>query len=195
MAKHVLRRHTFHSTAYLCLKFYISLFRHMHYTLQQALEKLQGLPLTKTTRRELVQYFHFGKTHYTTPQGLVLDVGELTLAVNCPWQLQQPGSDIIIRHSDVFIRRREAGLPAPVWDWKVPGASLRDQRLKDLTNKADAIVVARVEPERQQGFILHFANHCQLTVSPDPAQLVTEYWQLFSNTDDFKFSASPDSTV
>lgn len=164
----------------------------MQHTLQQALENLQGLPLTKTTRRELVQYFHFGKTHYTTPQGLVLDVGELTLAVNCPWQLQQPGSDAI-RHSDVFIRRREAGLPTPVWDWKVPGASLRDQRLQEFTNKAEALIVARAEPQQNQGFILHFANHYQLIVSPDPAQPVAEYWQLFSNTDDFKFSAGADS--
>ncbi|WP_370582956.1 hypothetical protein [Pontibacter sp. 172403-2] len=181
----------------LCLslpKLYTSLFGHMHYTLQQALEKLSGLPLTKTTRRELVQYFHFGKTHYTTPQGLVLDVGELTLAVNCPWQLQQPGSDHI-RHSDVFIRRREAGLPTPVWDWKVPGSSLRDQRLQELTNKAEALVVLGAESQQHCGFILHFANHCQLTVSPDPAQPVAEYWQLFSNTDDFTFAAGADSIM
>lgn len=166
----------------------------MQHTLQQALEKLPGLPLTKTTRREMVQYFHFGKAHYTTPQGLVLDVGELTLAVNCPWQLQQPGNDAI-RHSDVFIRRREAGLPTPVWDWKVPGASLRDQRLKELINEADALVVARAELQQNQGFILHFANGCQLSVLPDPAQPVAEYWQLFSNTGDFTFAAGAGNIV
>ena len=76
----------------------------------QEFDRLTGLPLTKTTRNGLVQFFHFGSTRYTTPQGLILDVGELTLAVNCPWQLQLPEGDAI-RHSEVYIRRRETDLP------------------------------------------------------------------------------------
>ncbi|WP_347157865.1 hypothetical protein [Pontibacter chitinilyticus] len=155
---------------------------------QQALERLLEIPLTKATRQGTVQYFHFGKAHYTTPQGLVLDVGAYTLALNCPWHLQQPQHDPI-NHSDVFVRRREAGLPTPVWDWKVPGASLRDQRLAALIKTGTTLVVLRVEEQPAQGFILHFAAGSQLVVTPDPAQPMPEYWQLFSNTSDFTYCA------
>ncbi|RAU83700.1 hypothetical protein [Pontibacter arcticus] len=156
---------------------------------EQALSHILNLPLTKTTRNELVQYFHFGHTHYTTPQGLILDVGAYTLAVNCPWQLAHPQGDAI-KHSEVFMRKREAGMPALKWDWKVPGANLRDQRLKDLLNEGAALVVERVEQTENGGFILYFANHYQLAVSPDPEKAATEVWQLFSNLND-GFAYSP----
>ncbi len=163
-------------------------------TVQQALTKLVQLPLTKTTRQEEVQFFHFGKAHYTTPQGLVLDVGELTLAVSCPWHLQLAADDAI-RHSDVYIRKREAGLPTPVWDWKVPGASLRDQRLKAFTNSSENLNVTGLTLQQNQGFILQFANGAQLNVLPDVAQPMAAYWLLFSNTDDFTFTAGADSAT
>lgn len=149
----------------------------------QEFDRLTGLPLTKTTRNGLVQFFHFGSTRYTTPQGLILDVGEITLALNCPWQLQQPGGDAI-RHSEVYIRKREAGLPSPVWDWKVPGSSYRDQRLLELVKRVPALVVERVEASAYYGFTIYFTDHSSLTVSPDPQEPAEEYWQLFSNTGD-----------
>ncbi|WP_242922978.1 hypothetical protein [Pontibacter liquoris] len=166
----------------------------MQPTRQQAFTKLAGLPLTKTTRKELVQYFHFGHTHYTTPQGLILDVGKLTLAVNCPWQLQLPDGTSI-KHSDVYIRKREAGLPTPVWDWKEPGSSFLDQRLTELIKTSAPLVVARVEPQENQGFILSFADGSTLHVAPDPAKPDAEYWKLFSNTDDFAFGAGAETQV
>lgn len=153
----------------------------MQRTPDQLFTYTKGLPLTKTTRNELVQYFHFGSTQYTTPQGLVLDIGEITLAVNCPWQLQlADGSSI--KDSDVYIRKREAGLPNPVWDWKTPGSSFRDQRLTELTRRIPALVVEHMEWQAHHGFILHFTDRSTLTVSPDPAEALEEYWQLFSNT-------------
>ena len=161
----------------------------MEQALQQAFDRITGLQLTRTTRHEEVQYFHFGSTHYTTPQGLVLDIGEVTLAVNCPWQLQQPDGNTI-RHSEVFMRKREEGLPTPVWDWKKPGSSLRDQRLMALVNEGPMLVAERVEAQENFGFTLRFANNTTLTVSPDPAKPNEEYWQLFSNTGDgFKVGA------
>lgn len=127
----------------------------MQQTLQQTFNRIVGLPLTKTTRTETVQYFHFGHTHYTTPQGLVLDVGEITLAVNCPWQLQQPAGEAI-KHSEVFIRKREAGLPTPVWDWKKPGSSLLDQRMANLINNNPNLVVERAEQQGELGLMPYF---------------------------------------
>lgn len=141
------------------------------------------LPLTKTTRNELVQYFHFGSTHYTTSQGLVLDIGELTLAASCPWQLQQPNT-APIKHDEIFIRKREADLPSPKFDWKVPGANLRDQRLLELVKESKNLVVARVELLENYGLAVHFASGATLTVSPDAEKPAAEYWQLFSNTGD-----------
>ena len=155
----------------------------MQQTRQQAFDRVKGLPLTKTTRHELVQYFHFGSTHYTTPQGLVLDVGELTLAVDCPWQLQQP-EGTAIKHNEVFMRKREAGLPSPQFDWKIPGANLRDQRLMEFINSGANLVVEHVEQLENDGLAVHFAGHATLTLSPDPDKPKEEYWQLFSNTGD-----------
>ena len=155
----------------------------MQQTPAQQFDRLRGLPLTKTTRSGLVQFFHFGSSRYTTPQGLILDVGELTLAVNCPWRLQLPEGDAI-QHSEVYIRRREASLPSPVWDWKVPGSSLRDQRLLALAKRVPALVVERVEAFAHYGFVVYFTDHSTLTVSPDPQEPAEEYWQLFSNTGD-----------
>lgn len=153
----------------------------MQPTPAQEFDRLRGLPLTKATRNGLVQFFHFGSTRYTTPQGLILDIGEITLALNCPWQLQQPEGEAI-QHSEVYIRRREAGLPSPVWDWKVSGSSLRDQRLLALANRVSALVVERVEQLADYGFKVWFTDHSILTVSPDPQEPAEEYWQLFSNT-------------
>ncbi|ARS37978.1 hypothetical protein [Pontibacter actiniarum] len=155
----------------------------MQQTLQQTFNRIVGLPLTKTTRTETVQYFHFGHTHYTTPQGLVLDVGEITLAVNCPWQLQQPAGEAI-KHSEVFIRKREAGLPTPVWDWKKPGSSLLDQRMANLINNNPNLVVERAEQQGELGLMLYFSDGTTISVMPDPAQPAAEYWQFFSNTGD-----------
>ncbi|MHA6249704.1 hypothetical protein ACXYMU_17305 [Pontibacter sp. CAU 1760] len=155
----------------------------MQHTPDQLFTRTNGLPLTKTTRNGLVQYFHFGSTHYTTPQGLVLDIGEMTLAVNCPWQLQLADGSRI-QDSDVYIRKREAGLPNPVWDWKTPGSSFRDQRLTELTKRLPALVVERMEWKAHHGFTLHFTDRSTLTVSPDPTHALEEYWQLFSNTGD-----------
>jgi hypothetical protein len=156
----------------------------MQQTLQQIFDRLTGLPLTKTTRNELVQYFHFGSTHYTTPQGLILDIGEITLAVNCQWQLQQP-EGALIKHSEVFLRKREAGLPSPRFDWKVPGANLRDQRLMELVKQKPYLEVHHVERLENYGLALHFTNHGTLTVTPNPEKPAEEeYWQLFSNTGD-----------
>ncbi|RDV17259.1 hypothetical protein DXT99_00355 [Pontibacter diazotrophicus] len=167
----------------------------MQQTLQQALDKMKGLPLTKTTRNELVQYFHFGSTHYTTSQGLVLDIGELTLAVSCPWQLQQP-EGAAIKHSEVFMRKREAGLPSPNFDWKVPGANLRDQRLLELVKESKSLVVERVELLEDFGLAVHFASGATLTVSPDAEKPAEEYWQLFSNTgDSLKVGAGKDGYI
>jgi hypothetical protein len=154
--------------------------------LQQAFEKLKGLTLTKTTRNDLVQYFHFGNTHYTTPQGLILDVGLLVLVVNCPWQLQQ-NDEATIKHSEVFMRKREVGLPSAKFDWKVPGANLRDQRLKELIHRNTALSVKETLLQENNGFILRFTDNSQLVVSPDPGKNQETDWQLFSNTDD-KFS-------
>lgn len=160
----------------------------------QELDRLVGLPLTRTTRNGLVQFFHFGNTRYTTPQGLILDVGKITLALNCPWLLQ-PGGDAI-RHSEVYIRKREAGLPSPVWDWKVPGSSLRDQRLLELVKRAPALVVERVEESAYYGFTIYFTDHSTLTVSPDQQEPAEEYWQLFSNNGDgLKVGAGKDGYI
>jgi hypothetical protein len=159
--------------------------------LQQALDKTLGLPLTKTTRNELVQYFHFGSAHYTTPQGLVLDVGAFTLAVNCPWQLQL-SDDESIKHNEVFIRKREPGLPSPSFDWKVPGSNLRDQRLHELVNQTNALVPNRSQLLDNQSFIIYFENKAQLIVSPDATREQEYYWQFFSNTgDEFTITLGP----
>ncbi|GAB3828294.1 hypothetical protein [Pontibacter rugosus] len=155
----------------------------MQATVQQAFNRVIGLQLTKTTRTEAVQYFHFGHTHYTTPQGLVLDVGELTLALNCPWQLLQP-SGATIKQEEIFIRRRETGLPSPVWDWKKPGSSMSDQRLMELINDNPNLVVERIEQQDALGLMLYFSDGTRLSVLPDPTKAVAEYWQIFSNTGD-----------
>lgn len=155
----------------------------MENTLQQAFNSVSGLPLTKTTRTEAVQYFHFGHTHYTTRQGLVLDVGEMTLGVNCPWELLQP-SGATIKQEEIFIRKREAGLPSPVWDWKKPGASMSDQRLLELVNDNPNLVVERIEQQDNLGLMLYFSDGTRLSVLPDPTKPVSEYWQFFSNTGD-----------
>lgn len=163
--------------------------------LQQALEKLKGLSLTKATRNELVQYFHFGDTHYTTPQGLILDVGALVLVVSCPWQLQQNSGDTI-KYNEVFMRKREAGLPSAKFDWQVPGANLRDQRLKDLISNSPALAVEEFELQENNGFILKFTDKSQLIASPDTTKQQEMDWQLFSNTgDNFNISAGTSGIV
>src|SRR5690606_20229265 len=134
-----------------------------------------GLPLTKATRSELTQFFHFGKAQYTTPQGLVLDVGEITLALNCPWQLVLPNGDTI-KHSEVFMRKREAGLPSPKFDWKIPGGNLRDQRLQQLINAGGAMSPQTAEPADNDGFILYFEYGAKLIVTPDPAKPQETEW-------------------
>ena len=169
--------------------------RPMQQTLQQVFDRLKGLPLTKTTRNELVQFFHFGSTHYTTPQGLVLDIGELTLAVNCPWQLQQ-AEDAPIKYNEVFMRKREASLPSLKFDWKVPGANLRDQRLTELVKAGKSIVVEQVEQIDNFGLEVHFVGQVTLTVSPNTEKPAEEYWQLFSNTGDgLKVGAGKDGFI
>ncbi|WP_242926866.1 hypothetical protein [Pontibacter vulgaris] len=155
----------------------------MQEQLQQGLEKILDLPLTKTTRNETVQYFHFGRAHYTTPQGLILDVGTYTLAVNCPWQLVLPNGDSI-KHSEVFMRKREAGMPSLKFDWKVPGANLRDQRLQELINAGGTMSPQRLETTDNNGFILYFEYGAKLIVTPDTTKEQELYWQLFSNTGD-----------
>jgi hypothetical protein len=155
----------------------------MQNSLQQLFNQLIGLPLTKATRKKEVQFFHFGKTHYTTPQGLVLDIGEITLAVNCPWQLNAPNSEIITQ-DQIYVRKREAGLPSPVWDWKVPGSSLSDQRLMELTHDNPNLIIERVEQQEQFGLIFYLSDGTELTVLPEPTVASEEYWQLFSNTRD-----------
>lgn len=189
------KSHTFPVTAYLCaVRWHKQRFK-MQDSLQQAFNKIIGLPLTKTTRTEQVQYFHFGSTHYTTPQGLVLDIGEMTLAVNCPWQLQQPDAELI-KHEHLFIRKREAGLPSPVWDWKVPGSSLRDQRLMELVHDNPNLVVERIELQDVYGLMLYFSDGTTLSILPDPAVAVEEYWQLFSNTEDrLRAGAGPNGYI
>ena len=155
----------------------------MQQSLQQAFDRVVGLSLTKTTRNAAVQYFHFGTTHYTTSQGLVLDIGELTLAVNCPWEIKTPDSQSIL-HSEVYIRKREAGLPTPVWDWKKPGSSLSDQRLMELIHDNPNLMVERIEQQQDFTLLLYFSDGTILSVLPDPKLPADEYWQLFSNTGD-----------
>jgi hypothetical protein len=155
----------------------------MHMPVQEALDKLTGLPLTKTTRTELVQYFHFGKAHYRTPQGLILDVGAVTLALNCPWQLVLPNGDSI-KHNEVFVRKREAGLPSPKFDWKIPGANLRDQRLQELINAGGSMTPQRFELTAENCFTLFFEYGAKLIVTPDITKEQELYWQIFSNTED-----------
>ncbi len=163
----------------------------MQERVQEAFNRLIDLPLTKTTRNELVQYFHFGHTTYKTPQGLVLDVGVYTLALNCPWQLQQPDGQNI-KHDEVFIRKREAGLPAPNWNWRTPGANLRDQRLLALLKAENNLEVERTELTEHFGLRLLFKNGSRLAVTPDPTAETAEHWQLFSNTEvPLKVGAGP----
>ncbi len=167
----------------------------MQAQVQQALEKLNELPLTKTTRNDQVQYFHFGNTHYTTSQGLVLDVGTLVLAVNCHWQLQKENGDTI-KDSELFMRKRAAGLPAVGFDWKEPGANLRDQRLKEFIQQGANLIVKQITLLENSSFTLHFADSSQLTVSPDTTKEQEMHWQLFSNTgDNFNITAGASGII
>lgn len=167
----------------------------MQQQLQAAFDRIKGLPLTKTTRNELVQYFHFGKTSYTTPQGLILDVGAYTLAVNCPWTFELAKGETI-KHSEVFMRKREPGLPSPKFDWKVPGANLRDQRLQGVVISSQALAIERVEIKDAYGAELTFVNGSRLVLSPDLSKPQEEYWQLFSNTgDNFSIGAGASGIV
>lgn len=157
--------------------------------IKQAIESLKGHSLTKTTRNELVQFFHFGKTHYTTSQGLVLDVGALVLSVDCPWVLEQAGGDPI-KHSEVFIRKREAGLPSSKFDWKIPGANLRDQRLQEWITSSLPNTVKDLIVEENKSLTIYFASDAQLSVTPELMKEQETYWQLFSNTgDNFSMTA------
>jgi hypothetical protein len=155
----------------------------MQQQVKEAFEKIKGLPLTKTTRNKLVQYFHFGKTSYTTPQGLILDVGAYTLAVNCPWTFELDNGETI-KHSEVFMRKREPGMPSLKFDWKVPGANLRDQRLQGLVISSQALAVEFVDIKDAYGVALTFVNGDRLTILPDLGKPQEEYWQLFSNIGD-----------
>ncbi|WP_051080641.1 hypothetical protein [Pontibacter roseus] len=155
----------------------------MQEQLQAAFDKIKGLPLTKTTRSELVQYFHFGRTSYTTSQGLILDVGAYTLAVNCPWQFQLANGDAI-KHSEVFMRKREPGMPSLKFDWKAPGANLRDQRLQGLVISSQALAIETAEVKGAYSVELTFVNGDRLVLAPDLGKPQEEYWQLFSNTGD-----------
>ncbi|MFT2010090.1 hypothetical protein ACMA1I_15560 [Pontibacter sp. 13R65] len=163
----------------------------MQQKLEEVFGPIVGLPLTRTTRNEQVQYFHFGSTHYTTSQGLVLDIGAYTLALDCAWKLLLPNGETIT-HEQVRLRKQEAGLPNPKFDWKVPGANMRDQRLKDLLKGGYPMEAEKVTAVEHVGFNLLFTNGAILSVEPGPAEKGEFFWQLFSNTgDNFKAEAGP----
>jgi len=167
----------------------------MQAQVQEALQKIIGLPLNKTTRKDQTQYFHFGSTRFTTSQGLILDVGVLVLAVDCPWQLQQ-ADGAIINVSEVYLRRREAGLPTAKFDWKEPGANLRDQRLKEFVNKSSDLKVRQATQEENGNITITLADNSILSITPDPAQEQEMYWQLFSNAgDNFSITVTPTGIV
>ncbi|WP_187263214.1 hypothetical protein [Pontibacter beigongshangensis] len=158
---------------------------------EELFQPIISLPLTRTTRNGQVQYFHFGSTHYTTSQGLVLDIGAYTLALDCPWQLELPQGEAIT-HRQIFLQKQAAGLPDPTFDWKVPGSNMRDQRLKDLLKGGYPMVAEKAEPGENFGFKLYFTNGAMLSVTPTPADKGEFFWQIFSNLGDgFKAEAGP----
>ncbi|TXK47128.1 hypothetical protein FVR03_09785 [Pontibacter qinzhouensis] len=167
----------------------------MQQKLQEIFEPIVGLPLTRTTRNGKIQYFHFGSTHYTTSQGLVLDIGAYTLALDCAWHLDLPKGDAI-SHKHVLLPRQTAGLPDPAFDWKVPGANLRDQRLKDLLKGGYPMNADIITSGQDAGFQLDFTNGAILKVAPSAADKGEFFWQLFSNLgDDFKATAGPSGII
>lgn len=167
----------------------------MQAQVQEALEQIKRLPLTKTTRKNQTQYFHFGSTRYTTSQGLILDVGVWVLAADCSWQLQQANGDTI-NASELYLRKREAGLPTAKFDWKEPGANLRDQRLKEFVNKGNNLTVTQIEQGEGSSLTLNFADNSKLSITPDLTQEQEMYWQFFSNSgDNLSITATPAGIV
>jgi hypothetical protein len=160
----------------------------MQQKLEELFQPVIGLPLTRTTRNGQVQYFHFGSTHYTTSQGLVLDIGAYTLALDCLWQLELPQAEAIT-HKQIFLQKQEAGLPNPKFDWKVPGSNLR---LKEQLNTATPLAAEKVKAGTDYSFRLQLSNGAALMVTPDLTTGSEFYWQLFSNLGDgFKAEVGP----
>ena len=152
--------------------------------IELVLQPLIGLPLTKTTRADAMQFFHFGKASITNSSGLILDVGQYTLAVQDGWKIIKAGKELA--KSDELFMPKEL-FKADNFDWKVPGSSFGDQRLKNLVkHEAENLTVTRIEANEFGQLTLYFLNDVLLQIYPADERIIKEtdgntFWRFFSN--------------
>jgi hypothetical protein len=152
--------------------------------IEQILQPLIGLPLTRTTRSDVMQFFHFGKASITNNSGLILDVGVYTLAVQNGWKIGKDGKDMA--KSDELFMPKEL-FSADGFDWKVPGSSFGDQRLKHfIKHNADTLTVSKIEGSETGELSIIFSENALLQIYSADERIIKEtdgntFWRFFSN--------------
>ncbi len=161
------------------------------------LKNLLGLPLTKATRLDKVQFFHFGTARITNAYGLILDVGAWTLEVACFWQLKE-ADQVTIDYQDAGIARDSSSFADVGFDLQLPGNTLRDRKLHDLVrSQPNGLNVWQVSAAPDGSLQLFLDGKRQLEIKPDHGILPNTqlFWRLFSNPSASWLGFGPDGVA
>lgn len=144
------------------------------------LQKLIGLPLTRTTRAANMECLKFGTLHFKDQNGMILNYGEFGLHLQCPWRFTNE-REIIVGSNDLYEQADETAEYDENFDWEKINANLRDIKL-DIIITDNENIVESAFADKYGGLQIFFKSNIVLTVFPDiSSKANNEYWRLLDN--------------
>jgi hypothetical protein len=144
--------------------------------IQEALDKLIGLTLTRTTRAANMECLKFGHEFETDAGDKQINIGQFGLHLQCAWRITQ-GQKILIGCNDVYEQSDPAAKYDPDFDWDGT-INLRDKKMRELIGSY--LTVEKIATDDFRGFSIYFNGDIVLTTFPITS-LNDEYWRLLDN--------------
>ena len=150
-------------------------------TINEHLQQLIALHLTRTTRAANMECFKFGHLLNADKGSNQIDIGEFGLHLQCPWRLTNE-NQILVADSDLYEQPDENAGYDEDFEWDKTMANLRDIKL-DRILKTEKLIVSTVVSDNFGGFEIIFNDNIKLTVFPNRSSKAygNEFWRLLDN--------------
>ena len=147
--------------------------------IEQALQDLIGLQLTKTTKAATMECLQFGQQKVVDKKEELMEIGAMGLHVQCSWRIVNQES-ILIGSLDVYEPKDEKATYQEDFDWQA--GNLRDATLQRLI-ATSALVVEAIAADAYGGVDITFSNQIKLQLFPAYSKVneYTEHWRVLDN--------------
>lgn len=151
--------------------------------IEQQLSVLVGLPLIRAGRAVDLEWFEFGEPHKRTRRdGVIIDVGEYALHLQCAWRIRTT-HEIVVASHDVYYPPGDSRDSPDDFDWDIPNGNRRDHCMNSFLREhtSHPLIVTAVEADEVGSVKVSFTDNFVLDVFPNYSftDADWELWRFF----------------